>query len=90
MATLAKAASPEFNSPAMPSSVRLFRSTVPGPDDNHIQLFIEYPDVTAYGRRANFEQDNPTWRALFTERPDSPQRLVSVELLSEVVAGAPR
>jgi hypothetical protein len=43
MAKLATAAGPEFNSPVMPQSVRLFRSTVPGPDtgsgDRHDRIF---------------------------------------------------
>jgi hypothetical protein len=32
MKKLAEAADPKFASPTMPKSVRLFRSTVPGPD----------------------------------------------------------
>lgn len=90
MEILGQAASPEFNSPTMPSSVRLFRCIVPGPDTNAIQLFIEYPDMATYGRRTDFESNNPKWRALFVEQPDSPQRLVSVELLSEIMPSAPR
>ncbi|WP_309044324.1 hypothetical protein [Marinobacter sediminicola] len=89
MEMLGQAASPEFDSPVMPSSVRLFRCIVPGPDTSSIQLFIEYPDMAAYGRRTDFENNNPKWRALFSEQPDSPQRLVSVELLSEIVPSAP-
>ena len=89
MAILGQAAGTEFNSPTMPSSVRLFRSVVPGPDASHIQLFIEYPDMAAYGQRTDFEANNHQWRALFAEQANSPQRLVSVELLSEVVPSAP-
>ena len=89
MAKLGQAASSKFNSPVMPSAVRIFRCTVPGPDTNFIQLFIEYPDMAAYGHRTIFEGNNSEWRELFTEYPDSPQRLVSVELLSEIVPSAP-
>lgn len=89
MAILGQAAGPEFDGPVLPSSVRQFRCTVPGPSTNFIQLFIEYPDMTAYGRRTDFENNNHKWRALFAEQPDSPQRLVSVELLSEIGPNVP-
>src|SRR5262249_38051240 len=89
MAKLGEAASPKFSGPVMPQSVRLFRSTVPGPDTHSVQLFIEYPDMAAYGARTTFESNNAEWRELFAEGPDSPQRLVSVELLSEIVPDAP-
>ena len=89
MAILGQAASPKFNSTAMPKSVRLFRSTIPGPDTNSIQLFIEYTDMAAYGARAVFEGGSPEWRTLFNETADSPQKLVSVELLSEIIPSAP-
>lgn len=49
MALLGQAASPEFNSSVKPSSVRLFGYTVPGPDANFIQLFIELPDYLRGG-----------------------------------------
>ena len=88
MLRLRQAASPEFDSAVMPSVVRLFRSTVPGPAASFIQLLIEYPDMAAYGQRTTFEDNNPAWRELFAEGEDSPQRLVSVELLSEVMPGA--
>lgn len=89
MSILGQAAGPEFNGPVLPSSVRLFRSTVPGPNTNFIQLLIEYPDMATYGQRTDFESSNPKWRSLFAEQPDSPHRLVSVELLSEIVPKAP-
>ena len=47
MAKLQAAADPRFNSPAMPRSVRLFRSTVPGPDTGRVILMIEYADMAA-------------------------------------------
>src|SRR5262245_53016763 len=77
--------SPEFASPVMPSGFTLFRRTVPGPDTGPVLLFIEYPDMATYGARAACEQANPTWRELFAARLGSPERLVSVELLSEFV-----
>jgi hypothetical protein len=58
---------------------------VPGPDTGPVLLFIEYPDTAAYGTRTACEQANPAWRELFAARPDSPERLVSVVLLSEFV-----
>lgn len=88
LAKLQRAASPEFDSPVMPSGVRLFRSTVPGPDTGPVLLFIEYPDMAAYGARTAWEQSNPAWRQLFAAGPDSPERLVSVQLLSELPPGA--
>ena len=84
MAKLARAGSPEFVSPVMPKSVRLFRSTVPGPDTSSIVLHIEYDDMAAYGARTAYENDNREWRRLFEATADSPEKLVSVELLSEL------
>lgn len=84
MAKLQAAASPRFNSLVMPSSVRLLRSTVPGPDTGAVILMIEYTDMAAYGARTAYEQSNAEWRDLFAATPDSPETLVSVELLSEM------
>jgi quinol monooxygenase YgiN len=84
MAKLAQAAEPKFNSPVMPKSFRLFRSTVPGPDTGHIVMLIEYDDMAAYGARTDFEAKNPEWKQLFAASPDAPERLVSVELLTEI------
>jgi hypothetical protein len=86
---LAQAAEPNFNSPVMPKSVRMFRSTVPGPDHGLI-LMIEYPDMAAYGARTAFENANPEWRRLFEPTRDSPETLVSVELLTEIAPDAVR
>lgn len=84
-----QAAGPEFNGPVLPSSVRLLQSTVSEPNTNFIQLLIEYPDMTTYDQRTDLESNNPKWRSLFAEQPDSPHRLVSAELLSEIVPKAP-
>ena len=84
MAKLAQAGSPKFASAAMPKSVKLYRSTVPGPDTRHVILHIEYEDMAAYGARTSFEHSNADWKALFEARPDSPETLISVELLSEL------
>jgi hypothetical protein len=81
MAKLQQAADPRFDSPSMPSGVRLYRSIVPGPDTAGLVLAIEYPDMAAYGARTAFEHSNAEWRALFEAKPDSPERLVSVEIL---------
>jgi hypothetical protein len=84
MEKLKKAASPEFNSTVMPKGVRLFRSAVPGPDTGGLILVIQYEDMAAYGARTAFENSNAAWRKLFEANPDSPERLVSVELLTEM------
>ena len=76
---LAQAAEPKFDSPVMPKSVRMFRSTVPGPGDGVI-LMIEYEDMAAYGARTAFENANAEWQRLFEPTRDSPETLVSVEL----------
>jgi len=81
-AKLARAAAPEFDSPSMPLSARLYRSSVPGPDTGGVVLLLEYADMAAYGARTAFEQGNAAWKALFEAQPDSPERLVGVELLS--------
>ena len=73
----------KFASPVMPKSVRLFRSTVPGPDTRYVVLLIEYEDMAAYGARTAFENSNEEWRELFAAKPDSPEFLVRVELLTE-------
>jgi hypothetical protein len=84
MAKLQAAADPVFNSPVMPQKIRLFRSTVPGPDTGTVILMIEYADMAAYGSRTSFENNNAAWKKLFASQPDSPETLLSVELLTEV------
>lgn len=84
MAKLHKAADPKFNSKIMPQSIRLFRSTVPGPDTGPLILTIEYENMAAYGARTDYENSNPEWRELFAAKPDSPETLVSVQLLAEL------
>jgi hypothetical protein len=85
MAKLGEAAGPKFYSPVMPRSVKLLRSAVP--DTGGVTLMIEYDDMAAYGARTAFENANAEWRALFEAQPDSPERLVSVELFTEIVPG---
>lgn len=85
LAKLALAGSERFNSPVMPKSFKLFRSTVPGPDTGTVILHIEYEDMAAYGARTSYESSNLEWKALFEALPDSPEKLVSVELLTEFV-----
>jgi hypothetical protein len=76
MGKLVAAADPKFASPAMPKSVRAFRSTVPGPED-----------MAAYGARTAFEAANAEWQRLFEPAANAPETLVSVELLTEVPPG---
>jgi hypothetical protein len=83
LAKLAEAADAKFKSAVIPKSVRMFRSTVPGPDSGVI-LLIEYEDMAAYGARTAFENANAEWRRLFEPSRDSPETLVSVELLTEL------
>ncbi|HEY2109122.1 MAG TPA: hypothetical protein VGH17_04430 [Candidatus Acidoferrales bacterium] len=45
---------------------------------------IEYEDMAAYGARTAFENANAQWRKLFEAKSDSPERLVSVELMTEM------
>ena len=84
MAKLQRAASPDFNCPVMPRGIRLMRNTVPGPDTGAVYLMIEYADMAAYGARTAYENVNPAWKQLFAATPDSPERLVSVELFTEM------
>lgn len=84
LAKLDEAAAPKFTSPVMPRSARLFRNSVPGPDTAGVTLILEYEDMAAYGARTAYENSNPAWRRLFEAMPDSPERLVSVELLTAV------
>jgi hypothetical protein len=49
-----------------------------------VVLMLEYPNMTAYGARADFEHGNEEWKKLFEAHPDSPETLVSVELLTQV------
>lgn len=88
MAKIAEASSARFESPVMPKSFRLFRSTVPGPDTGQVVMLIEYADMAAYGARTAFEHASAEWRRLFAATPDSPERLVSVELLTEFSAAS--
>ena len=85
MAKLREAAHPRFASPVMAKSIRLFRSTVPGPDTGPVVMMIEYEDMAAYGARTTFENGNPEWKQLFERRVDSPEILLSVELLTEMI-----
>jgi len=68
----------------MPQSVRLYRSSVPGPDTGGVTLMIEYADMRSYGLRTDFENKNEEWRKLFQAQPDSPETLLSVELLTQL------
>ena len=84
MAKLQEAASPKFTSATMPIAVKFYRSSVPGPDTFQVILHIEYKDMAAYGARTDFEINNGAWRELFSAKPDSPEQLLSVEILSEL------
>jgi hypothetical protein len=84
MTKLQKAASPEFTSETMPIAVKLYRNSVPGPDTSQVILHIEYKDMAAYGARTDFEINNATWRELFSAKSDSPEQLLSVEVLTEL------
>lgn len=86
MAKLQKAASPRFSSKVMPKSFRLLRSTVPGPDTGPVIMMIEYEDMSAYGARTAYENSNAEWKKLFEAKPDSPETLLSVELLTEMTS----
>lgn len=86
MAKLQEAALPKFSSKAMPKSFRLFCSTVPGPDTGLVIMMIEYEDMAAYGTRTAYESSNPEWKKLFEAKPDSPETLLSVELLTELTS----
>ena len=83
MKKLAEAADAKFTSPAMPKSVRVLRATVPGPDTGVI-VIVEHEDMAAYGARTTFEQANADWQRLFEPSATAPEKLVSVELLTEV------
>jgi len=83
MKKLSEAGDPKFASPTMAKSVRLFRSTVPGPDSG-VVLMLEYEDMAAYGARTAFETANAEWQRLFEPTRNAPETLVSVELLTEV------
>ena len=84
MAKLEEAASPKFTSETMPSAVKLYRNSVPGPDTGQVILHIEYKDMAAYGARTDFEINNSAWRELFSPKADSPEQLLSVEILTEL------
>ena len=84
MEKLQSAADPKFNSPVMPQAVHLYRSSVPGPDTAGVVLMLEYSDMHAYGHRTDFENKNAEWRELFEAKPDSPETLLSVELLTQL------
>ena len=60
------------------------RSTVPGPDTGAVYLMIEYADMAAYGARTAYENANPAWKQLFADTEDSPEKLISVELFTEM------
>lgn len=82
LAKLGKAADPKFNSASMPSNVRLYRDTVPGPETELVELHLEYESMAAFGARNDFEHTNKEWQELFALKDDSPEVLVSVRLLT--------
>jgi hypothetical protein len=43
--------------------------------------------MAAYGARTDYENSNAEWRELFAAKQDSPETLVSVQLLTEIVRG---
>jgi len=47
---------------------------------------IEYDDMAAYGARTAYENSNPEWKKLFEAKSDSPETLLSVELLTEMTS----
>lgn len=47
-------------------------------------MMIEYDDMAAYGARTAYENSTPEWKRLFEAKPDSPETLLSVELLTEM------
>ena len=49
-------------------------------------MMIEYDDMAAYGSRTAYENSNPAWKNLFEAKGDSPETLLSVELLTEMTA----
>lgn len=85
MGKLGLAASPKFNSRGMPISVRMLRSKVPGPETGQVILMIEYDDMATYGLRMAYEHANREWQKLFEPTPDSPETLISVEVLEELL-----
>jgi hypothetical protein len=84
-AKLGAAADTKFISKVKPKGIRLFRRTVPGPDAGPVVLMIEHENMAAYGARTDYENLNAEWRELFAAKQDSPETLVSVELLTEIV-----
>jgi hypothetical protein len=85
MAKLRAAANPKFNSQVMPKAVSFYRNTVPGPDTGGVVLMLKYEDMAAYGARTDSENANAEWQELFAAKADSPETLVSVQLLTEMV-----
>ncbi len=85
MAKLGQAASPKFSSRAMPVSVRLLRSKAPGPETGQVIVMIEYDDMATYGLRMAYEHANREWQKLFEPVPDSPETLLSVEVMEELL-----
>lgn len=78
MAILSRAASPEFDSAAMPSAVRLMKRT--DTDDNELLLIIDYVDEATYLARTAYERSNAAWQELFFSTDNPPHELLSVEL----------
>src|ERR1700689_743245 len=87
MTKLHSAAHSKVNVKGKPKVIRLFRRTVPGPDTGAVMLMIEYENMAAYGAPTDYDTSNAEWRELFAAKQDSPETLVSVELLTEIVPG---
>lgn len=82
---LGAAVDPKFESAVMAKNVRVYHDTVPGPESEFVEIHIEYESMSAFGARNDFEHRNVEWQQLFAPRGDSPETLVSVRLLTEMV-----
>jgi len=83
MTKLKQAADLKFHNHEIPKSFRLFRNSLSNLEAHRIVILIEYEDMAAYTARTAYENSNPEWRKLFAATHDSPERLVSMEVLTE-------
>ena len=82
MAELKAAADPRFNSPVMPQSVRLFRSTVPGPDTGPVILVSSILIWPRTEREWRSKMPIRSGRHYSRRNRGLPETLLSVELLT--------